>query len=174
MHSEIINVQKIMMPIGDYPCIRGDEPIQNGVALILEHSSADNMHLHYEELMVIDRNDQLVGMIDAIDILKSFFPSVLGVSTGQIYVGKKDSFTDLSILLEDHFRMECKRKASEAVNQHMRVPHRSIDVSMHVLHALEIMVKDGEKTLPVTDNTVLLGAVRVADIFRVLGGYCTM
>ena len=174
MQNDIPDVQKIMIPIDRYPCIRGDEPIGNGVALILEHSSADNQHLHYEELLVIDGNDQLVGMLNTATILTSFFPSILGNYSHQIYVGKKQPFTDLSVLLEEHFRLECKRQSITAVNKYMRKPHRSIDGSMSLLHALEIMIRDQANTLPVTENGILLGAVRVADIFRVLGGYCTI
>jgi len=174
MHNDIPDVQKVMIPIDRYPCIRGGEPIGNGVALILAHSSADNQHLHYEELLVIDDKDQLVGMLSTTAILSSFFPSILGDASLQVYFGKQQSFNDLSVLLEEHFRVECKRQASTAVNNYMRKPHRSIDGSMSLLHALEIMIKDRENTLPVTDNSILLGAIRVADIFRVLGGYCTI
>lgn len=174
MHNDIPDVQKIMIPIERYPCIRGDESIGNGVALILEHSSADNQHLHYEELLVIDSNDRLVGMLNTASILSSFFPSILGDTSHQVYVGKKQPFTDLSVLLEEHFRVECRRQASTLVSKYMRKPHRSIDGSMSLLHALEIMIKDQVNTLPVTENGLLLGAVRVADIFRVLGGYCTI
>lgn len=174
MYSENFSVQQIMIPVDDYPSIREDESIGNAVALILAHSSSDNQHLHYKELLVIDSNDQLVGMLDATSILKSFFPSILGDSNTQVYVGKKQSHTDLSVLLEDHFRLECKRQTAVAIRQYMHKPHHSIDASMHILHALEIIVKDQERTLPVTKNGVLLGAVRVTDIFRALGSYCTM
>lgn len=174
MHNDIPDVQKIMIPIDQYPCIREDEPVGNCVALILEHSSADKQHLHYDELLVIDSNDQLVGMLNITSILSSFFPSILGDTSHQVYFGKKQSFTDLSVLLEDNFRVECKRQASTAAKNYMRKPHRSIEGSMSLLHALEIMIKDQENTLPVTQNSILLGAVRVADIFRVLGSYCTI
>jgi len=174
MNNEIKNVQEIMIPIDQYPCIRGDEPIGNGVALILEHSSADNRHLHFDELLVIDSNDQLVGMLHITGILSSFFPSILREYPHQIYAGKKQSFTDLSVLLEEHFRAECRRQATTMVNKYMRKPHGSIDGSMSLLHALEIMIKDKENTLPVTENNILLGAIRVTDIFRTLGGYCTL
>lgn len=174
MTNDKFNVQNIMIPIDEYPYIKADESVGNGVALILDHSSKDNMHLHYDDLIVIDNNEQLVGMLDTKSILKSFFPSVLGTHPNRVYVGKQQTFTDLSVLLEDHFRVECQRQAAETVGEHMRVPHRSVDGSMHVLHALEIMVKDDETTLPVTDKGILLGALRVSDIFRILGGYCSL
>lgn len=174
MYNDTPDVQKIMIPIDHYPCIRSDEPVGNGVALILEHSSADNQHLHYEELLVIDDNDRLVGMLNITGILASFFPSILGDSSLQSYVGKKQSFTDLSVLLEEHFRVECRRQATTSVNKYMRKLHRSIEGSMSLLHALEIMIKDQNNTLPVTEKGILLGVVRGGDIFRVLGSYCTM
>ena len=155
-------------------CVLHKRPIGNGVAMILAHCSADNLHLHYDEILVIDSKDQLVGILDVTRILTSFFPSILGDYPDKGYVGKKQSFTDLSVLLEDHFRVECKRQTTVPVNQYMRKAHRSIDASMHILHALEIMIKDREKTLPVTNKGVLLGAVRLTDIFRVLGAYCTL
>lgn len=174
MQNTIPDVQKIMIPIDRYPCISADEPIGNGVALILEHSSADNQHLHYEELLVIDGNDQLVGMLNTTSILSSFFPSILGELSEKVYFGTKQPFTDLSVLLGDNFRVECRRQASTAISSYMRKPHQPIDGSMSLLHALEIMIKDHANTLPVTKNGILLGAVRVADIFRVLGSYCTL
>lgn len=173
MNNENFDVQNTMIPIDEYPFITADEPIRNGLALILQHSSTDNMHLYYEDLIVIDNNEQLVGMLDAKSILKSIFPSLLGTPINRDYVGKQQTFTELSVLLEDHFRVACQRRADEPVIRHMRVPHRSIDASMHVLHALEVMIKDQETTLPVTEDGILLGAVRITDIFRILGAYCS-
>lgn len=168
------SVREIMIPIDAFPYIREDESIGNGVAMILQHSSSDNRHLHFEDLLVIDQNDKLAGMLSAAAILTGFFPSILGASTNRSYLGKKERFTDLSVLLEDNFRRECRRQATEKVRDYMRKPHRSIDASMHLLHVLEIMIKDKENTLPVTEKGVLLGAARLADIFRVLGSYCTL
>jgi CBS domain-containing protein len=174
MNNTTPDVQKIMIPMDSYPCIRVEEPIGSGVALLLEHSSPDNQHLYYEELLVLDANDNLVGMLNITNILSSFFPSILGQLSDQVYAGKKQAFTDLSVLLGENFRVECRRQASTAIRNYMRKPHHPIEGSMSLLHALEIMIKDQENILPVTENGSLSGAVRMADIFRVLGSYCTI
>lgn len=174
MNNEISVVREILIPLDQYPHLRDDEPIGNAVAMLLNNVSADGRHLHFDEVLVIDTGNRLAGHISVLDILTSFFPSILSTSTSGVFAGKKEHFTDLSILLEGSFRRECRRQATHTVAQHMTEPHRSIDSAMHPLHALEIMVKDGETTLPVTENDVLLGAVRMADIFRVLGTYCTI
>lgn len=174
MQNDISLVSQILIPLDQYPHLLENEPIGSAVTLLLENGSADGRHLYYDEILVINGNSQLVGHILVKDILTSFFPSILGTATSGIYEGKKEHFTDLSILLEDSFRRECRRQAAHTVKMHMTKPHRSVDGSMSLLHALEIMVKDGESTLPVTENNVLTGAIRMQDIFRVLGSYCTI
>lgn len=172
--NTITLVREILIPTQQYPHLQEDEPIGNGVALLLQNSSPDNMHLHYDEAFVVNTSGELVGRILVRDILTSFFPSILGTETKTIYAGKKEHFTDLSILLEDSFQRECRRQATQTVKMHMTRPHRSVDGSMHLLHALEIMIKDNENTLPVVIDSKFAGAIRLQDIFRVLGTYCTI
>lgn len=174
MNNEMRTIRDIVIPLDQYPHIRNDEPIGNGVAKLLQHCSADGRHLHYEKLLVINSSNQLVGHLSVKDILTSFFPSILAPGATSVYVGKKERYTDLSILLEDSFRKECRRQATHTVGEYMTAAHKSIDGNMSLFHALEIMVKDGESTLPVTENKKLLGAIRITDIFRVLGTHCTL
>jgi len=65
MQNDMPSVREIMIPIDAFPYIREDESIGNGVAMILQHSSSDNRHLHFEDLLVIDQNDKLAGMLSA-------------------------------------------------------------------------------------------------------------
>ncbi len=174
MNNDISHVNEILITLDSYPHLLQDEPIGNAVAKLLEHRSADGRHLHYDQVFVVDEAGRLLGRISVIDILTSFFPSILSTSTAGIFAGKKENFTDLSILLEDSFRRECRRQAAHTVGQHMAKTHQSVEGSMHLLHALEIMIKDDVTTLPVTEKNVLTGAVRMEDIFRVLGTYCTI
>lgn len=174
MNNEISAVSEILIPLDQYPHLRNDEPIGNAVAMLLANVSADGRHLLFDEVLVIDDDGRLAGQISIQNILTSFFPSILSTTASGVFAGKQEHFTDLSILLEGSFRRECRRQAAHTVAQHMTGAHRSIDGAMHPLHALEIMVKDGVTTLPVTENEVLLGAVRMTDIFRVLGTYCTI
>jgi len=174
MNNDISLVREILIPLDQYPHLRETDPIGDAVALLLQNGTEDGRHLFYDEILVIDDGGRLVGHILVRDILTSFFPSILSASTSGIYAGKQEHFTDLSILLEDSFRRECRRQAAHTVKMHMTRPHRSVDGSMHLLHALEIMVKDKETTLPVTENNVLAGAIRMQDIFRILGTYCTI
>ena len=174
MSTEITAVRDMVIRLDRYPHLRDDEPIGNGVALLLQNSSADGMHLHFEEALVVNGDGDLVGHLTVENILASFFPSILAPDQVTAYVGKKDQFTDLSILFEDSFRKECRRQAGKMVKQYMSKPRRVLDGAIHPLHALEIMVKEKAHSLPVSNDQELIGAVRITDLFRVLGTYCTM
>lgn len=174
MNTETFLAREVYIPLDQYPHIYADEPIGNGVALLLQNISADGRHLHYEDILVLNRDDRVAGHLSIQDILTSFFPSILTTATPGVFEGKMQHFTDLSILLEDSFQRECRRQSAHTINMYMTQPHQAIDASMHLLHVLEIMIKDQETLLPVEENGVLLGAVRMEDVFKILGTYCTI
>lgn len=174
MIQELASIRDIIIPLNQYPHIREDEPIGDGVERLLEYGSTDNGSVNYDELFVINEDLILVGRLTIRDILTSFFPSVLSPGNHKIFSGKKPNLTDLSILVEDGFVKECRRQAAHTVGEYMTAPHKPIALSLHPLHALEIMVKDDNNTLPVSVDNVLQGAVRMNDIFRVLASYCSL
>lgn len=174
MFNDIQTAREIITPLEQYPHIRKNESVSDAVAQLLGHCSTDGLCMYYDELLVVDDSQRLVGRLSIRDILTSFFPSILAPEPAGIFGGKKASFTDLSILFEDRFRRECRRQATHTVGEFMSKAHEPIDADMHPLHILEIMMKDGVNTLPVNEQAVLLGVVRMTDIFRILATYCTV
>ena len=77
MQNDISLVRQILIPLDQYPHLHEDKPIGDAVALLLQNTSSDGRHLHYDELLVIDSDSRLVGHIFIRDILTSFFPSIL-------------------------------------------------------------------------------------------------
>lgn len=174
MLNDIKTAREIVTPLKQYPHIRKDAPVSDAVAQLLGYCSTDGRCMYYDEILVVDDRQRLVGRLSIRDILTGFFPSILAPEPAGIFGGKKASFTDLSILFEDSFRRECRRQATHTVGEFMSKAHEPIDAGIHPLHILEIMMKDGVNTLPVNEKEVLLGAVRMTDLFRILATYCTI
>ena len=86
----------------------------------------------------------------------------------------KTKFTDLAILMEDSFQAECKRQGALPVRDFMAPPLKSIKGTMHPLHAAEIMMTENETCLPVVEDGILIGLVRLIDIFHTLAGSCSL
>ena len=92
----------------------------------------------------------------------------------QIFAGKKEKFSDLAILMEDSFQAECKRQGALPVRDFMAPPLKSIKAGMHPLHAAEILMTENETCLPVVEEGILIGVVRLIDIFRALASSCSL
>ncbi|SDP46407.1 CBS domain-containing protein [Desulforhopalus singaporensis] len=167
-------VFEIVIPLDQYPHLYEHEPLGDAVAKLLGQCSDDGCHLHYDELFILDSENCLVGHLSIRDILISFFPSLLSQGSSSVYAGKKEQLTDLAILLVGTSDRECQRQVDHRVGDYMTRPHRVVEGRIHPLQALEIMIKDKETTLPVVDRGMLLGAVRMMDLFRYLGPRCTL
>jgi CBS domain-containing protein len=174
MKNEIPVTGEIIIPLAQYPCVQKSDPISNCVSQLLEKSSSDGKHLHFDGLLVIDSTNTLVGYISFTDILKSLIPSILTMEDPKIFAGKKQLYTDLSILLEDNFGKECRHLSTVTAGQCMKKAPPVITADTHLLHALELMVSNGQTILPVSENGILIGVVRLSDLFKELCGYCTV
>lgn len=174
MNNDIPVVGEIFIPLEQFPHVHPDDAISSGIMQLLQSGTADGRHLHFDEVLVVDDTNRLVGQLSMKTILKNLFPVILANDLTEAFVGKKTHYSDLSILLEGHFQNACRRQSEVTVKSCMAAPARTIERSTHLLHALEIMVSDDRMTLPVSDGKVLLGGIRMADLFRILGGHCTM
>ncbi len=174
MKNEIPVTGEIIIPLTQYPCVEKSDPISNCVSQLLSKSSTDGKHLHFDNVLVIDSTHTLVGYISLTHILKNIFSSILGPEDPKIFAGKKQQYTDLSILLEGSFGKECRHLASVTAGQCMKAAPPTIAAETHLLHALEIMVSNGHTILPVSKNGTLIGVVRLSDLFTQLCGYCAI
>ncbi len=174
MTSDISVTGEIFIPVGNYPCVYEGDSLRTCVERLLEKSSDDGRHLYYEWLLVIDLANVVVGSVNYIDILKTLFPFLLTPDESHVFSGKSQRFSDLSVLLEGRFEKACRRQAKMTAGGSMSAPPPSISTDTHLLHALEIMVSSGNSILTVTENQVLAGVVRMSDVFKHLGSYCTL
>jgi CBS domain-containing protein len=56
----------------------------------------------------------------------------------------------------------------------MAPPLRSVKAGLHPLHAAEILMTGNETCLPVVEEGILIGVVRLIDIFRALASSCSL
>jgi Mg/Co/Ni transporter MgtE len=174
MNDTIPKIGDLLVPLALYPHLDPEETVGDAVTSLLAHRTDDGRHLHYDEVFIVKQAEILVGRLTVRQMLISFFPSLLATETKQTYLGKQQQFFDLSILMEDSFQKGCQRQSMVRVDECMQRVDRAIDPGMHPLHALEIMVAGNQLTLPVIESGRLLGAVRMNDLFQVLGGLCTV
>ena len=166
-------VKDLIIPLEQFPHVQSEAPVHEAVGLLFSHVNGSG-RLQYDELLVISADYQYVGRLTVRGILSCYFPTLLATGDKQIFAGKKEKFSDLAILMEDSFQGECKRQGGLPVRDYMAPPLKSIKASLHPLHAAEIMMTENETCLPVVEDGILIGLVRLIDIFHTLAGSCSL
>ena len=166
-------VKDLIIPLEQFPHVQSEAPVHEAVGLLFSHVNG-NGRLQYDELLVISADNQYVGCLTVRGILTCYFPTLFATGDKQIFAGKKEKFSDLAILMEDSFQAECKRQGALPVRDFMAPPLKSIKAGMHPLHAAEIMMNENETCLPVVEDGILIGLVRLIDIFHTLAGSCSL
>ena len=163
----------LIVPLENFPHLSSEASVHEAVGQLFSYVNGSGA-LQYDELLVINNQNQYVGRLTIQGILTCYFPTLFDGGQKSIFAGKKEKFTDLAILMEGSFQAECKRQGALPVSQFMAPPHKSIKADMHPLHAAEIMMAENETCLPVVENQALIGVVRLIDIFRTLAGSCSL
>ena len=166
-------VKDLIIPLEQFPHVQSEAPVHEAVGLLFSHVNGTG-RLQYDELLVINADNQYVGRLTVRSILTCYFPSLFATGDKQIFAGKQAKFTDLAILMEDSFQGECKRQGALPVRDFMAPPLKSIKAGMHPLHAAEIMMTENETCLPVVEDGILIGLVRLIDLFRTLASSCSL
>ena len=166
-------VKDLIIPLEQFPHVQSEAPVHEAVGLLFSHVNGSG-RLQYDELLVISADNQYVGRLTVRGILTCYFPTLFATGDKQIFAGKKEKFSDLAILMEDSFQGECKRQGALPVRDFMAPPLKSIKAGMHPLHAAEILMTENETCLPVVEEGILIGVVRLIDIFRALASSCSL
>ena len=166
-------VKDLIIPLEQFPHVQSEAPVHEAVGLLFSHVNGSG-RLQYDELLVISADNQYVGRLTVRGILTCYFPTLFATGDKQIFAGKKEKFSDLAILMEDSSQGECKRQGALPVADYMAPPLKSVKAGMHPLHAAEIMMNENETCLPVVEDGILIGLVRLIDIFHTLAGSCSL
>lgn len=174
MSTATPTVKDLVVPLESFPHLASADSVHEAVAQLFSRTANGSGKLMFDELIVLNADNQYVGRLTLQGILTCFFPTLFSVDQRKVFVGKTDKFTDLAILLEDSFQAQCRRQGTLPVSQFMVPPHKSIKADVHPLHAAEIMMAENETCLPVVEDGSLIGVVRLIDIFRSLAGSCSL
>lgn len=167
-------VKDLIVPLEAFPHLHSDEPVHSAVGQLFSHTINGGGKLLYDELLVVNSQDQYVGRLTIRGILTCYFPTLFEGGQKGVFAGKQEKFTDLAILLENSFQSECKRQGALPVSQFMAPPLKSIKAETHPLHAAEIMMIENETCLPVVEGNAVIGMVRLIDLFKNLASSCSL
>jgi len=127
-------------------------PVNNAVKLFKQANEEEGRKIF--GMMVIDAEEQLVGMISMYDILLFMRPK-------HTHIWGMMEDIDIAGIVD----MACKKTKSVLVGDIMTPEVITITPQTHILMILDIMIKKHIRRLPVLENGKIKGIVYISDLF---------
>ena len=164
-------VAEVMIPLDRYPSVHPDDTLRTAVSVIEDsHLEVGLRRSLPRVLLVIENDEELVGILRRRDIMRGLEPPFL-VSQRMEY--RKKFFDvavdpNLSELPFDRVVKGIRAQADRPVREVMRRVEATIHPDDHVMKAVYEMVSLNQSLIPVVQDGRVSGVIRSVDVFHEL------
>ena len=169
-----------MIPLENYPTVDPDNTLQEAaLSLRTSYCELDRgicTEAGHRTVLVVDKNQKLVGILDFGSFLKVLIPEVAGGLTRKLEaIGVSIAFAQADAPDLDEavlgFRARVRKNAKTKVRDIMLKIRGTIDVDDSLMEALKKIFRNKITKLPVYDGDKLVGVIRDTDLFLALADY---
>lgn len=165
-------VKGMFIPMKRFPHIDEDLNLHEAVKALQEYTCGQYERMRYSEMLVVNRQNQLVGRVNLQSVLKGLDPNLGQIFKG--FEGKPGEFPNLAILWGDSFFEACHARFGKNIKEFMTPLPPAVKVNESGLKALSIMLSHNETVLPVVseDGAEVLGVIRLEEVFNAIVRRC--
>ena len=168
-------VKDLLIPLKDCAITHVDKPLRDAVnelqTVFCEVETGKCTEAGHRTSLVLDDNEQLVGILDFQAILKILIPEIAGTFSQKLQaLGVSIAFaegdaTELDVSNEK-FKARVVKNAETRVGDIMlRLRGKNATVDMTLVEALKLMHRNKITVLPVYEDDKLVGILRDSDLF---------
>ncbi len=167
-------VRDLMVPLADYAVTTTESTLREAVftlqRLYCKVEAGKCTHAGHRNVLVLDPDNNLVGILNFGSILKVLIPEISGGLSGKVEsFGVSLAFAQSGTPDLDEarasFRARVIRNATTKVKDVMLKVRGTIDADSDILEALKLIYKNKLNVLPVFENDELVGVLRESDLF---------
>lgn len=175
-----LKVRDRMIPLENYPTVDPDSTLEEAaLSLRTSYCELDGgicTEAGPRTVLVVDKNQKLVGIMDFGSFLKVLIPEVAGGLTQKLEaIGVSIAFAQADAPDLDEarlgFRARVRKNAKDKVHDIMLKIRGTIDVDDSLMDALKKVFRKKITILPVYDGDKLVGVIRDADLFLAVTDY---
>jgi CBS domain-containing protein len=169
-----LKVKDLMIHIDDYAVTTADKPLKEAVPELMkiycQVETGKCTEAGHRSSLVLDDQDELVGILDFKSILEALIPEIAGGISGKLHaLGVSIAFAeadayDLDQARQD-FRSRVRQNAQTIVKDVMLKIKGTIDADAGFLDALKMIHRNKLTVLPVYEEGKLVGVLRDSDLF---------
>jgi CBS domain-containing protein len=174
VHSDNPVVKDHIITLGRYPHLKEHQSLSDAVEVIKSYTAGSAERLRYSGMLIVDDNNRLVGRVTMQDIVLGIDPRFTGLAKVNKYEGKKADVTNLVTLWEDSFFEECSKRGTKKIIDFMSPIKHTVKGDDSLLKALAVMLSDNETVLPVVEDDLVVGVLRLEEIFKAITSRCKL
>jgi CBS domain-containing protein len=168
-------VKDLMIPLEEYVVVSKDATLYEAV-MALEKALRDfdkNRYPH-RAILICDENNDIVGKVSQLDILRGLEPKYEQISTKGDSMKRLGFSRNFQRAILDRFKLwdmplydVCKKAGVKKVKEFMYSPEDGeyVDVNTTLNEAIHQLVMGHHQSLLVTENKKIVGILRLTDVF---------
>jgi CBS-domain-containing membrane protein len=153
-------VRELMIPLTDYPHIPYWFTIKQAVAIFKKSALGLEGKLEPTTLLIFDEKYQLMGSLTMEDLIRGIEKKFV---RAEGYLSKD---WDTPVFFEGIFTEGVKDEARKPVGDIMSPAKETVAPEDSIIRAIYLMIEKGLPLLPVIDQDVVQGVIRINEIFN--------
>jgi CBS domain-containing protein len=172
-------VRDMMIPVEDYALVKEDQPLRDAVMTLrkvyCQVEGGKCTEAGHRTALVVNRNGELVGILDFKSILAVLVPEIAGRVNAKLEaLGVTIAYAQADALDLDEaragFRARVLKNAETPVRDVMLKLRGAMSADADLMDALRLMYLNKIVVLPVFDRGKLVGVLRDSDLFLAFAG----
>ena len=170
-----ITVRDLMIPLSEYATVSEEATLYEAViALEKAQDKFDPTKYRHRAILVFGKNNQIMGKISQLDVLKSLEPKYAGILESEMLSHDDLSPRFIKSVLEQYSLWKhslndiCEKAAKLKVKDIMYTPTEGeyVDESASLAEAIHQLLMGYHQSLLVTKAEQIVGILRLTDVFK--------
>ena len=166
-----MRVKDLMIPLEEYPVVSEDVTLRDALMAIEAEGDEADGRSRPRAVLIVDRNQKVVGKIDQLSVLMSLEPKYTLLGDMKLLARSGVSAEDVADMM-DHYQLfqgdlegACVRNRGLSVRDVMRPIEESVDEDASLTDAIHKIVVWQTLSILVKRDGCVVGLLRLSDLF---------
>jgi DNA-binding response OmpR family regulator len=164
--AEEKNVMEVMIPIGEYTTLKGEQTVKEAIfslkeSFVLKVSTSRIMETGHQSIIVFDDRGKMKGILAIVDLLEGIMPAYLAAPKPST----ADSIQYSPMFWGGMFTRQVKELGKKKIKDIMSPAPLTIDGDSNLMEAAGMMIENRARRLAVTRSGEIVGVIREQDLF---------
>ena len=142
MSNKSSTIRNLIIPLARYPHLNENKLLKDAIKVYESFQIENYSNLIFSFLLVVNDQNQVVGKLSLVDVMRGLAPRLLQETKVDQYEGKGAEFPNLAFLYEESTYAECGENQNKTLGSLIRTIDFHIPADTHLLKALLMMSHD--------------------------------